>query len=91
MSVDGKLVVLGHQLEVVIDVMEQCHAAGLVIRTAAHRAVAIVLGLAIRQRHTVLADLVGALQQVAIAVDIAQGRFAGVVGKERVDALGLEP
>ena len=58
MSVDGKLVVLAHQLEVVVDVMKQRHPTGPIIRATAHHAVAIVLGLAIRQRQAILADLV---------------------------------
>ncbi len=90
MALNGKLVVLGHQLEVVVDVMEQRHPAGLIIGTAAYRAVAVVLGLALGKRNPVLADLVRGLQQVAVALHVAQHRFAGIVGEERVDALGLE-
>src|SRR5450830_519526 len=90
MPLDLELVVFGDQLEVVVHVMKQRNAVGVIICAAAYHAVAVVLGLAIRQRQAVLAQLVGALQQVAVAVDIAQGRFAGIVGEKRVDALGLE-
>ncbi|MCY1395809.1 hypothetical protein D9M71_107620 [compost metagenome] len=90
MAVDLELVVLGHQLEVVVDVVEQRDATGFVVGTGVNHAVAVVLGLAIGQRQAVLAEAVGALQQVAIAVHFTQGRLAGVVGEEGVDALGLE-
>src|SRR5690606_19981412 len=86
---DLELVEFGDQLEVAVDVLEQRDAAGLVVGGGA-QAVAVVLGLAVGQRDAVLAEAVGALQQVAIAVHLAQQGFAGVVGEERVDALGLE-
>src|SRR5690606_29859094 len=62
---DLELVEFGDQLEVVVDVMEQRDAAGLVVGGGA-QAVAVVLGLAVGQRDAVLAEAVGALEQVAI-------------------------
>ncbi|MNR22602.1 hypothetical protein D3C85_1395630 [compost metagenome] len=68
--------------------MKQRNTTGFVVGAGVHRAIAVILGLAIRQRQAVLADLVRALQQVTLAVHFAQGRLAGIVGEERVDALG---
>src|SRR5690606_33191472 len=79
---DFELVELGDQLGVVVDVVKQRDAAGFVIGGGA-QAVAIVLGLAIGQRDTVLAKAVGALQQVAVAVHLSQQSLTRIVGEER--------
>ena len=70
--------------------MEQRDAAGFIVGATADHAVAIVIGLAIGQRQAVFPQFVGALQQITVAVDVAQGRLPGIVGEEGVDALGLE-
>ncbi len=90
MPLDLELVVLGHQLQVVVHVMKQRNPARLIIRATAHHAVAVILCFTVGQRQAVLAQFVRALHQVAVAVHITQGGFPGIVGEERVDALGLE-
>src|SRR5690606_11529020 len=78
-----------YQGQVVIDTVEERNTTSFEVGSRT-QSVAIILGLTVGQCHAVLAEAVGALEQVAIAVNFPQLRLTDISGEERVDSFSLK-